>query len=253
MPSEQDQFLSDLPGEDGKNDLFEQPLVPEKGEGSGDPDPEKVPDSIKDRQHKRLQARLTAEREANIALNARVQALSEAQQFRKDTGQVNPDLKPLFADTDEGKQGAERLQSILEKTKADAKAEALEEFQRQQEAASREVQNQEQVLDDMLEEIEDEYDVDLTSGTPQSERLKKDFYTLLGKLSPKDADGNVKDFADPIATWEALQEKSKQSKSQETNRAKDLGSRSMVRSGSSSGSQIEANANERFLRDAGII
>ena len=241
-----DQFLEDIPVADELDAFGEPTIVPEVKEEVIEPKPRD------NREARRAKEALQKEREANIFLTAKLEALSETQKFSRDSksDDVDHDLLTLYGSDDNGRKAAEITQKLLNKTREQAKAEALEVFQSQQEAATREVSNQEKVLENMIEQIEDEYDVDLTSNTPQSRKSKQGFYALLEKVSPKDSEGNVKDFADPLATWEMYQNTQQKS---DSSRAKDLGSRSMVKSGASGESKLEQSATERYLKENGFI
>ncbi len=253
--SAMEQFLSDIPvanQQEGK-DVFEQSLTgtteevvaPETTETT-----ETADEPRKNRQHRRLEQKLQAEREANIALTERVKTLSEVQKFAQATeGTVDADLIRLYGDTEAGRAAAKLTQGLLEKNKTQAREEALELFQKQQAEANKEVESNKQELETMLEDIEDEFNVDITSDTPASRKARQGFYSLLEKMSPKDKEGQVVDFADPIAVWEMYQLQNKP----DNNRAKDLSARTMVRSGASVDTKLEATAQERFLKDAGII
>lgn len=203
------------------------------------------------REARRAKAALQAEREANIALNARLETITEQQRFARETNSDNVDenLIRLYGNDEKGLLAAKITQDLLNKTKQEAREEALESFRDEQTKAEQEVATYRNELDGMLEDIEDEYNVDLTSDTPQATRARQGFYAALQKLSPKTQDGTVTDYADPLATWEYFQAQQKPTNT----RAQDLGSRSMVRSGASGDSKLEASATERFLKDAGII
>lgn len=252
--SAMEEFLGDIPvaGQQKQTeDVFDKPLDgkevidPEKG-GDTEPEPRK------NRHHRRLEAKYQAEREVNIGLAARLEAMSEAQKFIKDTNASNVDenLIRLYGNDEKGLLAAKITQDLLNKTKVEARQEALDAFTKQQEDAAQEVAAHRSELDEMLEEVEDEFNVDLTSDEPTAIKARQGFYKMLEKVSPKNKEGVVTDYADPLATWEFYQQ---QNKSTDTNRAKDLGSRSMVKSGSSGDSNLEASAQERFLKEAGII
>lgn len=252
MPNEKgamDEFLKDIPvAEEQKvDDIFGQNL-----EGAPAPEPVKVEDDEdhKNRRERRLEARLQAERESSIALAARLEAFTEAQKFARDTsGDIDQSLITLYGDNEAGRQAAKITQDLLNKTKAEAREEALELYRQQQVDAQKAVAEQQGVLDNMLDSVEDEFNVDLTSNTPEARKARQGFYAALERVSPKDKSGQVTDYADPLATWEFYQSQQKPA----DNRAKDLGSRSMVKSGASGESKLEATAAERFLKEAGIF
>lgn len=240
------QFLGDIPVLENQNvdDIFAKPVI-ETTEV-----PTKDEEVHKNRQHRRLESRLQEEREANIALNARLQALSEAQKFATDIeGSIDESLLRLYGDNDTGRQAAKITQNLLNRTRDEATHAALEKFQETQQQEANEIAEQHGVLDGMLEELEDEFNVDLTSNTAEAKRARIGFFATLERVSPKDKEGNVKDYADPIATWEFYQSQNKP----DNNRAKDLGSRSMVKSGASGTENLQITAQERFLKEAGII
>lgn len=245
--SEQDEFLKDLE-KDENTDPFAstQPEETEK-EPEGD-DPEEQPESVKDRRHRRLESRLQAERESNIALSERLKLIAEAKE--EASGEAREYLKSVEriygTDTPEASAATELLKSALRGVKDEAKAEAIATIREEQERAQAEVKEAEGDIDSMLEEIEDQYGVDLTTNAGATTR--KSFLTLLERMSPKDSEGNIIAYADPEGVWEALQSRKKP----ET-RAKDLASRAGTQSGQSGESTLQVDATERWLRDQGII
>lgn len=253
--NEQEKFLKDLePRENGKVDNFEEPLNAESTETKKEPvtdpdDPEIQPESVKDRRHKRLEAKLQAEREANIALAARLETVSEAK--KSTSGDATDHLKSIEriygTDSPEAVAATELLKNAFMGVQKKATDDALEIFRKEQREAVEATKKEEQELDSMIEEIEDEYNIDLTS--PKSEELRKGFFKRLEKLSPKDSEGNILHYADHHAVWEDYQ--SKLPKKTE-NRAKDLSDRSMVHS-TSSESKLKETSDERWLKEAGII
>jgi len=215
-------------------------------------DPENQPDGVKNRRHRRLEARLQAERESNIALNARLAAIAEA---RREAGSAEDDflkgIERIYGnDTPEAIAATELLKNTLKGLHESAKKSAVEEIRAER---KREIEEQKQAdieLDHMIEEIEDEYDVDLTSTG--SDRLRKGFFAMLQKMSPKDERGNITQFADHHAVWEAYQAQVSSKKPAE-NRAKDLAARSTTQSGASAGSKPTDDATVKWLKENGII
>lgn len=234
-------------------DAFGEAIVPEAETPVAMIDEEDAAEPRKNRRHRRLEEKLQAERESNIEQAAIIRTLTEQQKFRQETQgpAIDDSLLTLYGADEAGRKAAEITAKLLERTKNEAREEALADFRKEQELSNNEVKTQAQALDSMLEEIEDEFDVDLTSNTPAAKKAKTQFFELLEKVSPKDRDGNVKDFADPFTTWELLQ--TSQTKSNTTQRAKSLGSRSMVQSNGSSAASAAVETNERFLRENGLI
>lgn len=212
---------------------------------------EELPEDLKNRHIRRLEAKLTREREANIELAARESARSEYEKFHETTKDLTIDesLITLYGDNENGRRAAQLTQQLLDKTATRAKQEALDEFNRAQQAAEREVTVQGKLIDDEIEAIEDTYGVDLSGSTESSQKLRTYFLNLVEKLSPKDAQGNITSYADFDSTWELTQERL-----QRTNtRNKDLGSRGMTKSNSSPAVTTEKTSSERWLKDQGIL
>jgi len=99
----------------------------------------------------------------------------------------------------------------------------LTESQKQEAEADKKALEQ---LDSSLEDIEEQYSVDITSNTPVARKLRVDFLKFAERLAPKDRDGNIVDYPDMNTTFEMFQEK----KPTKQDKAKDLASRSMNRS-----------------------
>lgn len=78
-----------------------------------------------------------------------------------------------------------------------------------------------------FEDIEETYNVDLTSNTPRAKQLRGEFVDFITRIAPKNSEGEVIAFPDLDASFEAFQEKKK---APTNTRAKDLASRSIARS-----------------------
>lgn len=242
MPNEsQEEFLKDL---EPKNefDVFEATELLAEGAT------EEVVESEEDkfnRRERRLQAKLQAERESSIALAARLEVLTESQKFqRENTPEVDETIARIYGtNTPEAAEATALLTKALANVENRSTEKALERFREEQRKEREAVQKEEKTLDGMVEEIEDEHHMTLDGQS------KKGFFALLEKLSPKDADGNIVQYADHHAVWEELQSKRKV----EPNRAKDLASRSMVRTGASPQTTVADDANVRFLKEQGLI
>jgi hypothetical protein len=205
--------------------------------------------SPKNRRERRLSSRLEAEREANIRLAARLEAIAE---IKKDTEQDGADqlsaIERIYGtDSPEAREATNILKQALLGIKEQAKREALAEIEKIREQESTAVKSAESTLDSMIEEIEDEFDVDLTS--PQSEQDRINFFKLLQRMSPKDRDGEIIGYADHYAVWEAYQARKQQPRD---NTAKNLASRGMSE-GTPIKSETSDKAIESFLRANNII
>lgn len=245
--SEIEKFFKDTEQKDEK-DIFDIPLDTKVDEKKIDENPELAEESVKDRRHKRLEAKLQLERESNIALSARLQAIAEAKESQEVPAEYLKSVERIYGtDSPEALAATELLKNALRGVKEEATNEALTKFRAEQKASSEAINKETKELDSMLDELEDDYNVDLTSD--KAEPLRKAFFKTLERLSPKDAEGNVTHYADHRAVWEEMQ--TKINKRTET-RAKDLSSRSMVNSNATD-SKVQDDAALRFLKENGIV
>lgn len=247
--TEMEKFLSDLP-----TDQHVEPLEPEADAPAEVPEKEaeEDADSRKNRRHRRLEEALQRERESNIALSERIKTLSEMERFTKDF-QPDTDIHQVLfgttAQTDETKATALGMQRVLEKFGNDAYTKAINDFDKRRADEAQQQREEERFIDSELEAIEDEANVDLTSNSPAARKARTEFLSLVEKLSPKDQDGNIKDYADFSTTFEIYQN----SRKPDASRAKSLAARTMQSTGASQPSKLEENAHESYLRDQGII
>ena len=239
---EQEDFLKDL---QPNNDVFEQPLDSQEPEMvTEDSTIEKEPAN---RETRRLRAKLQAERESSIALAARLEALTEARNLQQspEADYLKSVERIYGTDSPEASAATELLKKALADVEKTATERALELFRQEQVRETEEVLQEERVLDSMIEELEDEY------GVVMDEDTQRGFFTLLEKLSPKDRNGNVIEYADHHAVWDEYQVRKERLSN--NSRAKELASRSVSRSASSPSTSVQADSNERWLRENGII
>lgn len=226
--------------------VLDQPLVSEPETAPEETVEEEPEEEAKNRTERRLREKLEKERIANIELNARLSTLSEVQRLRESA----PDdylqsVEKIYGnDSPEATAATELLKTALRSVEERAKSSALEEFRSERAREQEEVRQAGEKLDSFIEEIEDEHNV---TFSPQ---MQKSYFTLLEKMSPKDSDGNIVEYADPHAVYEIFSEKLQK---RTDSKAKDLASRSMVNGNSGSASVIEDDAAKRLLREAGII
>lgn len=254
MPDDKDTVLSqltkDFPSEEDlekNDDVFgtNDTVVTEKATT------EELPEDLKNRHIRRLEAKLAREREANIEFAARESARSEYEKFQESTKGLTVDesLLTLYGDNENGRKAAQITQALLDKTATRAKEEALADFNKSQEASAKEVDQYGDLIEERLEEIEDTHNVDLSGSTENSKQIRNSFLALVQKLSPKDADGNIESYADFDNTWELFQERQQKANT----RNKDLASRGTVRSAASTENKTQVTEQEKWLRDQGII
>lgn len=232
-----DEFFKGLPEnkDNQKQDIFNE-KTPEQGVKVEDKKEEEDIDSPKNRRERRLQEKWQKERESNIALNERLRVLAEVKEekeSKKVDSEVDPRLIEIFGKEEAGLKLAKHFTEVLLDTKAEAREEAIREIESQQEKVLEEQKGYEDQIDQELEAIEDTYNVDLTSNTPQARKSRKEFLEMVQQLSPKDSDGTITGYADFGSTFEMYQRLSTPEKPDNTRR-NDIASKSMQRSGNGS-------------------
>lgn len=227
--SEFETFFGNLPTEDQRiADVFDEKKPEEarkdepKAEDGEVATPEKDDEPRKNRRHRRLEQQLTSEREARIAAEARAEAVSEFG-ARVQDNTVDERLLRMYGP--EHIEAAKLHMELLTDYAAKAEEQAIRKMEERAANAAQEAKAFEVKIDQELEAIEDEYDVDVTSDSPAARKTRRELLELVQKLSPKDADGLVSDFADFGEVWELYQSKA-QAKPAPT-RAKEIAARSM--------------------------
>lgn len=252
---EVDKFFQDLPTEDKKAaDIFGTDKPAEgadtKKEEGNDEVPEKDIEARKNRRHRRWETRL-AERERELELEAvRLQAIKDAREASKETG-MDERLIRLYGP--ENTEAIKLTQELLADTRKAAREEAIRDFEERQAAKAREEAESERFIDSELEAIEDEFNIDLTSDSPKARRARTEFLTMVSKLSPKDAQGNIISYADFQETWEIYQSRATKEKNESAAKSKELAARSMEQSGGTADTKTaDDDAARAWLRQNGI-
>lgn len=214
--------------------------------------PEKAEEPRKNRHHRRLEQQLQQEREARI----RAEAIAEARAERMiaETGEVDPRLLQLYGSEERGKEAAALHQQILRDMAQQARDEAMKEFESRQQAREAEVKQFEAFVDNGLENLEETYNVDLTSNAPAARKARTEFLSLLEQISPKDGSGNIKEYADFNGTFEVYQAKRQAERDTSTSdRQKDLAARTMAKTGAAPETPKQPTPGFRgWMRDYGI-
>lgn len=244
-PNETDQFLADLPDDQG-SDLFDftpqepQPFVEQEGEEA------EVEYKPKNRRERRLTQKLEAERQSAIDLAERLSRLEQARSVSEEDADYLKGLELIYGtDSPEAIQATELLKKAITGVREDAETRAYQRFLDSQNQELQAVAEAEEELDIILDGIEDRYKVELTEDQEAA------YFQLMQKMSPKDKNGNVVGLADPDAVWEIFSER--MNKPRTDSRAKELSARSMVQSGATKDSTLKDDAAERQLREWGIL
>lgn len=231
MPPERnevDKFFEGLPQEEN------QPVADIFGETQGPvaqtaETPAEGDEPRKNRRHRRLEQQLEKEREARIAAEARAAGYADArQESQESNSQIDERLLRMYGA--DGMEAAKLHSDLLNDYATKAEERAMQRFEAQQQQSRQEEAQATEFIDAELEAIEDEYGVDVTSDAPAARKARREFLTLVEKLSPKDSEGKVTDFADFDEAWEVFQ--STQKKPDTTSdRAKEIAGRTMENSG----------------------
>ena len=250
-------FFNSLPKEEQKNpNFFNEPKeIKEEAKASESPDKdeEQKEEVRKNRRHRRLEEQLEREREARIAAEARAQALSENRQFSQESksDDIDPRWITIYGDTPASRQAWKLQQEIFSDYASKSKEEVLNKIQEEQKEAEQYQKQFESFIDTQFESIEDEYDVDITSNSPQARKARRDLLDIVETLSPKDEDGTISNYADFKGAWEMYQLKN--AKPANTARRDEIAAKSMSSSaGVPNASKESFESGLRQLRELGI-
>ncbi|MDE2233292.1 MAG: hypothetical protein KGJ90_04145 [Patescibacteria group bacterium] len=237
-----DMFKEDVEGENKSTDEKTEDETGEKTQDDSKNEEEKKVDDTKEleliaknRQKRRWLGRIQSEKETNAALSERLRLIEESQKSRKESGSA--EIERIFGNnTPEGQEATAILLRKLEEIENRAVDKALEKFRDEQLQQVMDVKKEEDLLEDMLEEIEEIY--------PEADFSNRDtrraFLDRLERMSPKDSNGDIIEYADPHAVWEDYAAGREKSKS----RAKDLAARGMSSSAGAAASQEEVKKSE---------
>lgn len=235
MPNEVDDFLKEV-GEEAKPDPFvkndSDPL------GSTTKSDVRAEDKTDDKPlpfHKDPKVQRYIEKE----IGKRIKDIrpSEVQQFAKDVGVTEDELTETLIeiignDTPQKASAVKKFRAQLENLKKAGAEQALSEIRQQSEAEQAEQVEAEEELRSAFDNIEEEFDVDLTSNTTVARKERSDFIDFIKRVSPKDSNGDVTQYPDFQETWKLFQSTKKPVA--DNKRAKDISSRSMERSSDAS-------------------
>lgn len=130
-------------------------------------------------------------------------------------------------DTPEKLSAIKDFKNALGGMKEDAKREALSEIQARSDEERQEEINAQRELASAFDDIEENFDIDITSNDPKARKTRSEFVDFITRIAPKDEDGQVMEFPDFNEAFTLFQE---MKKPEPNNRAKELASRSMARS-----------------------
>jgi len=247
--NEQEKFLESLNVEP-QDDILTRSINPEAPEATTPEVPEKEEDeeadgvSPRNRRERRLMKKLDAERSSSMQLADRLKVVEDARSSSEEKDYLKSIEKIYGNDSPEAQVATSLLKNAIIGARDEAKSLAIAEMRAEREAEKNAIVKAEQELDDIIDEIEESQNVTLTAAQ------EKGFIQLLQKMSPKDRNGTVIEFADPSAVWDVY--KDKLTKRTDT-RAKDIAARSMTQGGAPQASTLPTDATARALQAMGII
>lgn len=178
--------------------------------------------------HKDPKVQRYVEKQIEKALKDRPSA---EQQFKRevqeDINLPSSFIKLVGNDTEEKKEVLRDLSNYFGTLKGEARKEFLAELQQQQEQQLVEDRHAQEELDTSFEEIEETYNVDLSSSSAAAKKARSEFIDYIRKIAPKNEEGEVVGFPDLVSSFEEYQDRSKRVPA---SRAKELASRGLARS-----------------------
>lgn len=150
--------------------------------------------------------------------------------FRKEVDDIrlpSSFVRLVGNDTPEKVEVLKDLSNYFSTLKGEARQEFLDEVKAQERAKIEADTKAQEELENYFDEIEETYDVDLSSKSASAKQMRTQFIEYVRKIAPKDEYGEVSAFPDLISAFEEFQEKSKRPTA---TRAKELANRGMTRS-----------------------
>ena len=161
---------------------------------------------------------------------------TETERFKEETGNEDDDITDVLTtiignDTPERVKAVKDFKKILLEREDKGAEKALKYFQEQQQKEQQVYKDAENEVEQGFESIEERFGIDLDA--PQSSKLRNDFIDFVTKISPKDTEGNIVQYADFEASFETFQEMNKRT-APSNSKAKELASKSIARANDAS-------------------
>lgn len=253
MPNELEEFLKSTQKDNQPVDILEQPLdgLPPK-----DVIPAKEDEEPKNRAERRASTRrwereLQEKERDLIAREARAAAIAELQ-GKAAPSEVPVEWLQMYGDKPETREAWRLQEGIFEKRFESFRDQIKQDLVKEQETARMEDRQAEEELEDIIDSVEESYNVDLSSNSAAAKKARSQFLDSLLAVSPKDASGEVgAAYGDPNAAYE-LYELKRAQVAPSAQRNKDLASRSIAPSSEVSVSKTQDDAVKAYLRSEGI-
>lgn len=221
MKNELDDFLEGIKGE-------EDPFEPTAKEPEAEVEGEKVEEEKEEKAvpfHKDPKVQRYVEKEINKAL-ANVKPTESVVRDNTDEDDATEVLTRIIGnDTPDKLQAIKDFKKVLNGLEEKGAQRALREIQDRQNEAIEQDKQAESELKQGFEDIEEQFEVDLTS--PKAKKFREEFVEYIRKIAPK-KDGEIVALPDLPAAFEEFQARAK--KPADNSRAKALASRSLSRS-----------------------
>lgn len=231
MPNEVDEFLKGI-NEDNQNgdDIFNFKETKPEVIDKVDDEPKEDEEETKEVPfHKNPKLTKFIEKEVSKRLqDYKPEVHVQKAPIHEDTDPLLDSLYEIIGnDTPEKIAAAKRLQKALGGLKEDTKREAFNEIQaKENESRQAEIDAQNEVSS-ALDDIEETYNVDITSNTPQAKKSRSDFLSFVERISPKDKEGNIISYPDFSETFKIFKDMNKPASN---DRAKEISAKSMANS-----------------------
>lgn len=188
---------------------------------------EKVEEKLPYHEDKKLQRYI----DRQVEKRAKEFQPTRQEQFTKETSSDNPYQsyaeKLMGNNTDEAKLKSQLLAQTLLEIQQRASNTAYDKFSEESRLAKEEERQSLEALRNGIDTIEENFGVDLSSNSSTAKKTRNEFLGFLEKISPKDANGDIKEYADMESAFETFQSLYKPEKNTQ---AKEIASRGMSRS-----------------------
>jgi hypothetical protein len=227
MPkSELDEFLGDL--KEDNNDPFNE----EKAETEGKTE---VEEKEKEEKPLPLHKDPKVQRYIEKQIEKRMTGMGKVEkEFVKETKSEEDDyyVRLIGNDTPEKVAMVKEAKAREERQLQLAEERAFNRLTKQQQEAVQAEKQADEELENALDEIEEKFDIDITSNEPVAKKMRVDFLKFVERIAPKNKDGEISEYPDMLEAYDTFKEMKKAPSS--ASKAKDISSRSMGRSSEAS-------------------
>lgn len=242
MSNEVDNFLDGLKGEQNgdpfapqSEDPFENKSETKEIEGEKEEDEKPLPF------HKDPKVQKFIEKEISKRLSE-IKPTEETR-FKEDIGDKEDEITDVLTriignDTPEKLSAIKDFKKVIMDREDRGAEKAIQAIQAERQEEQEVYKDAENEVEQGFENIADTFGVDLDA--PQSSRMRNNFIDFLAKISPKDGEGNIVEYADFETSFETFQEINKKTMPSNS-RNKELASRSVSRGSDASNAPVSGD------------